>query len=99
MKNHATNPAARRLRRHGEARLEREARLEEQRRRPTERQIAVLAAYVAEGSVKGAAARLGLAEVTVTWHLVNIRAKVGAATTAQAIYALRDQLTPIENHG
>jgi DNA-binding CsgD family transcriptional regulator len=59
---------------------------------PTEHEIAVLVAYLAEGGTVGAARSLGISANTVRGHLANIRAKVGATSTAHAVYLLRDRL-------
>lgn len=96
MKNHATNPAAVRRRRHGEARLERADRQARERSKPTKRELLVLRTYIDAGGVKQAAAALGLADATVKLHLSNVRSKTGAATLAQAVYLLRDLLGPSE---
>ena len=57
-------------------------------REPTERQIAVLEAYLATGSYRAAAAELGIGYSTVRGHLVNLRLKLGCDNTAQATYVL-----------
>lgn len=59
---------------------------------PTEREIEILRVYLELGSVKRVAHRLRLSESAVKGHMVNIRAKVGAATTAEAIYLLHDRI-------
>lgn len=95
MKNHATNPKAQRIRRHGEARLARQ----EKAKQPTDHELRVLSTYIEAGSAKEAAYRLGLAERTVEWHLANIRAKAGTPTIAQAIWVLRRRLGASRNTG
>lgn len=56
---------------------------------PTERQMDVLAAYVAAGgSVQEAAKLAGIRPSTVKRHLADLRARSGL-TTAQLIYAGR----------
>ena len=54
----------------------------------TPRQLDVLAAYVAAGSVPDAAARVGIQPSTVKRHLADLRARTGL-TTEQLIYAGR----------
>jgi predicted ArsR family transcriptional regulator len=56
--------------------------------RATQRQMDVLAAFVAAGSVSGAARLLGIRPSTVKRHLADLRARSGL-TTAQLIYAGR----------
>ena len=58
-------------------------------RAATERQMDVLAAYVAAGgSVKQAAQLVGIRPSTVKRHLADLRARSGL-TTEQLIYAVR----------
>ena len=59
---------------------------------PTPAELRALRAYLATGTVKAAAASLGLAESTIKGELRSIRSKVGARNTAQAVYLLRDRL-------
>lgn len=59
---------------------------------PTPAEVAALRAYLAAGSVKGAAHRLGLRESTIKNHLLAARRKVGAKTTAEAVLRLYDRL-------
>ncbi len=47
---------------------------------------------LATGSEKAAAHRLGLSHSTVKHHLANARSKMGAATTAQLVWILAEQL-------
>ena len=54
----------------------------------TQRQLDVLAAFVAAGSVSGAARLLGIRPSTVKRHLADLRARSGL-TTQQLIYAGR----------
>jgi predicted ArsR family transcriptional regulator len=54
----------------------------------THRQLDVLAAFVAAGSVSGAARLLGIRPSTVKRHLADLRARSGL-TTQQLIYAGR----------
>jgi predicted ArsR family transcriptional regulator len=57
--------------------------------RATQRQVEVLAAYVAVGgSVRDAATRLGISSSTVKRHLADLRARSGLSTE-QLIYAGR----------
>ena len=53
------------------------------RRRPTERQITILAEVLSQGSARAAADRLGLSTRTVESHLSNLRARCGAGSLAQ----------------
>jgi predicted ArsR family transcriptional regulator len=58
-------------------------------RQATQRQMDVLAAYVASGgSVPGAAARVGIRPSTAKRHLADLRARSGL-TTDQLIYCGR----------
>jgi predicted ArsR family transcriptional regulator len=52
---------------------------------PTARQVDVLAAFVATGSVADAAARVGVRPSTAKRHLADLRARSGL-TTEQLIY-------------
>jgi DNA-binding CsgD family transcriptional regulator len=61
-------------------------------RRPTEREVEILRVYIETGSYKGVAHRLALSESTVKNHMVTIRLKVGAMTTAEAVYLLHDRI-------
>ena len=54
-------------------------------RTPTARQVDVLAAFVAAGSVADAAARVGVRPSTAKRHLADLRARSGL-TTEQLIY-------------
>jgi predicted ArsR family transcriptional regulator len=54
----------------------------------TQRQMDVLAAFVAAGSVSDAARRVGIRPSTVKRHLADLRARSGL-TTEQLIYAGR----------
>jgi predicted ArsR family transcriptional regulator len=54
-------------------------------RTPTARQVDVLAAFVAAGSVAGAAERVGVRPSTAKRHLADLRARSGL-TTEQLIY-------------
>jgi len=60
--------------------------------RPTDREVAVVAAVLAEGSEKAAAHHLGLSHSTVKHHLANARSKLGATTTAQLGWTLAPRL-------
>ena len=57
-------------------------------RTPTARQVDVLAAFVAGGSVSDAAARVGVRPSTAKRHLADLRARSGL-TTEQLIYSGR----------
>lgn len=59
---------------------------------PTPGELRALRAYLSEGSTRCAAVQLGCAESTVKNHLRNVRTKLGAKTTAQAVFALHDRL-------
>lgn len=59
---------------------------------PTPAELRALRAYLAEGTTRDAARRLGLAESTVKGELANIRSKLGVRNTAQAAYLLHDKL-------
>ena len=59
---------------------------------PTAAEVAALRAYLAVGSVKGAASRLGVAESTIKNHLANARSRLGAKTNAEAVFRLYDRL-------
>jgi DNA-binding CsgD family transcriptional regulator len=55
---------------------------------PTPRQLEVLGAVLATGSVKAAAFSLALQPGTVNKHLERLRGQLDVATTAQAVYVL-----------
>ena len=57
-------------------------------RTPTPRQVDVLAAFVATGSVADAAARIGVRPGTAKRHLADLRARSGLSTE-QLIYTGR----------
>lgn len=59
---------------------------------PTPAELRALRAYLACGSVRDAARSIGLAESTIKGELRSIRSKVGARTTAQAVFLLHDKL-------
>lgn len=58
------------------------------RQRPTRRQLEVLRAYVAAGSVAAAAYRLGISETTARQHLSGLYRRTGCLNAAQAAYWL-----------
>jgi DNA-binding NarL/FixJ family response regulator len=58
--------------------------------RPTDREIAVLRACLANGSRKGAAHELGIAPATVRNHLTHLYAVLGVVMMAQAVAWLDD---------
>lgn len=58
------------------------------RQRPTRRQIEVLRAYVAAGSIAVAAHGLGISEATARQHLSALYRRIGSANIAQAAYLL-----------
>ena len=57
---------------------------------PTARQLEVIAAVIATGSRKAAAASLGIAVGTVDGNLERLRVRLGDVTMAQAIYVLTE---------
>ena len=59
-----------------------------ERRRPTRRQLEVLRAYIAAGSVAAAAFELGISETTVRQHLSGLDQRTGCVIAAQAAYRL-----------
>ena len=59
-------------------------------RMPSARQVDVLAAFVAGGSVADAAARVGVRPSTAKRHLADLRARSGL-TTEQLIYQGRTE--------
>lgn len=63
---------------------------------PTRHELQVLEAVLLEGSAKGAAFRLGIAEATVACLLRTTREKVGAASTLQAVWILRRELEQLQ---
>lgn len=56
--------------------------------RPTRRQLEVLCAYIAAGSIAGAAHRLGITDSTARQHLSGLYRRTGCQSAAQAAYAL-----------
>ncbi len=58
---------------------------------PTARQLEVIAAVVATGSQKAAAASLGISEHTVHGSLERLRVRLGDVTMVQAIYILTER--------
>jgi DNA-binding NarL/FixJ family response regulator len=58
------------------------------RERATRRQIEVLRAYIARGSIKLAAHELGISESTARQHLVGLYRRVGCQNAVQAAYLL-----------
>ena len=58
------------------------------RRSPTRRQLEVLRAYIATGSVAAAAHELGISETTVRQHLSGLYRRTGCLNAAQAAYRL-----------
>jgi DNA-binding CsgD family transcriptional regulator len=57
-------------------------------RRPTRRQLEVLRAYIAAGSIAGAATTLDIAESTARQHLSGLYRRTGCLNVAQAAYLL-----------
>jgi DNA-binding CsgD family transcriptional regulator len=58
------------------------------RQRPTRRQLEVLRAYIAAGSIAGTAHELGISETTARQHLSGLYRRVGCMNAAQAAYVL-----------
>jgi DNA-binding NarL/FixJ family response regulator len=58
------------------------------RRRPTRRQVEVLRAYLAAGSIAAAAHQLGITESTVRQHLSGLYRRTGCTNAALAAYLL-----------
>lgn len=58
------------------------------RQRPTRRQLEVLRAYVASGSIKAAASELGITETTARQHVSGLDRRTRCANAAQAGYWL-----------
>jgi len=58
------------------------------RQRPTRRQLEVLRAWIASGSIAAAAYDLGIAESTVREHLSGLYRRTGCLNAAQAAYWL-----------
>ena len=56
--------------------------------RPARRQLEVLGAYIAAGSVAAAAVALDIAESTVRQHLSGLYRRTGCVNAAQAAYLL-----------
>ena len=55
---------------------------------PTRRQIEVLRAYIAAGSIASAAHELGISERTARQHLSGLYRRTGCLNAAQAAYRL-----------
>ena len=58
------------------------------RQQPTRRQLEVLRAYIAAGSVAAAAHELGISETTARQHLSGLYRRTGCANAAQAAFRL-----------
>jgi DNA-binding NarL/FixJ family response regulator len=58
------------------------------RQRPTRRQLEVLRAYIAAGSIAAAAYELGISESTARQHLSGLYRRTGYVNAAQAAYWL-----------
>ena len=56
------------------------------RQRPTRRQLEVLRAYIAAGSIAAAAHELDIAESTARQHLSGLYRRTGCLNVAQAAY-------------
>jgi len=60
--------------------------------RVTRQDLAALSAYLDAGSTKDAAILLGVSPGTLHGRLVRLHVKFDARTTAQVVYALRDEI-------
>ena len=58
------------------------------RSQPTRRQLEVLRAYIATGSIAAAAYELGIGETTARQHLSALYRRAGCLNAAQAAYRL-----------
>ena len=58
------------------------------RQSPTRRQLEVLRAYIAAGSIAAAAYELGITETTARQHLSGLYRRTGCLNAAQAAYLL-----------
>jgi DNA-binding NarL/FixJ family response regulator len=58
------------------------------KQQPTRRQLEVLRAYIAAGSVAAAAYELGISETTARQHLSGLYRRTGVLNAAQAAYFL-----------
>ena len=58
------------------------------KQRPTRRQLEVLRAYIAAGSIAAAAYELGITETTARQHLSGLYRRIGCVNAAQAAYWL-----------
>ena len=58
------------------------------KQRPTRRQVEVLRAYIAAGSIAAAAYELGITETTARQHLSGLYRRTGCVNAAQAAYLL-----------
>jgi DNA-binding NarL/FixJ family response regulator len=58
------------------------------RKRPTRRQLEVLRAYIAAGSLAEAAHQLEIGETTARQHLSGLYRRTGCVNVAQAAYLL-----------
>ena len=56
--------------------------------RPTRRQLEVLRAYIAAGSMAAAACELGITETTARQHLSGLYRRTGSLNSAQAAFRL-----------
>jgi DNA-binding NarL/FixJ family response regulator len=59
---------------------------------PTPAELEALRAYLAAGSVKGAAHAIGLRESTIKNHLLSARRRLGVRTNAEAVFRLYERL-------
>jgi DNA-binding NarL/FixJ family response regulator len=58
------------------------------KQRPTRRQLEVLRAYIAAGSIAAAAHELGISETTARPHLSSLYRRTGCVNAAQSAYWL-----------
>ena len=58
------------------------------RQRPTRRQVEVLRAYIASGSLAKAAHKLEIGETTARQHMSGLYRRTGCVNVAQAAYLL-----------
>lgn len=59
---------------------------------PSDRELEILRLYLELGSVKRVAWRLHETEGVVKRQMANLRAKVGASTTAEVVFVLYERL-------
>lgn len=62
----------------------------------TESELRLVAVYLATGSTKGAAARLGITDEAYRWRLGRVYRRHGVCNMAQLVWRLRDDLAERE---